>query len=103
LDTQVIRILILSITRAPAGSVDVQAIGKVEGNQCCIRYTITIATQVGSQVDVDGTATTMKNGLTASGDFIVEGEEGPNGTNPNSAAQFGLSLVFLLLSIYTLF
>jgi hypothetical protein len=80
----------------------VEALGRVEGNLCCIRYTIVIATQTGSTVDVDKTAATMRAGLGLSGDFVVEGEEGPTETRGNSAIQLGFSLM-LLFAIYLLF
>jgi len=82
----------------------VEVLGKADNvATCCIRYKITVATQKGSNVNVDGTTASMKTGLTGSGNFIVEGEDGASTDKANSAATYGFSFLLLAAAFMALF
>jgi len=108
IDVQTIRILIVSVTKAPASSVTVTAVGSSSLTTCCIRYTVTIASTVGSAVDVPATTTDVKGKLNAStvaggANFIVDGYTPTPTATPTKASASAVALSTLLIGAAALF
>jgi hypothetical protein len=100
LDTTTMRIMFSILGGIDESRIDVEFIGNVSiaGRACCVKYKVTITVDIvlDGTADANAEAAALATAIGSNPDFLVEGEETPDGSDTiSSASTFFLSFIGL--------